>query len=436
MSIDYTITVGAHPTFNDFTDRTLGFSVEQRCGIAQLGTGIATITLDNTDGELTPNGTGTYAGYDWGKTVVTITANRPLEATFVLFAGFISDIVLLDDGTTSTLTVYADDPYATIGRGTTEASWGGVLSFSDDLPGTIEKLINQGTGTKSTSGIPLPLAGADAAAAVVTDVGTVPGPWYFRSKADGFIEDVVSNRLLPLSMGVMYPTIVEWGYVSSTLTAQYGANCVGSGLTADVTYLGSRCEYSISESPTYGSSTLTLTEIETGHNLGEIVNEVDVIDQDDTEYLARNTTSTDDYGVRAVSFTNHLVPNDAAGYAPYVDPLDAQPYVDAWAARFGEYRWTARRIATRASSNTSTNAERAFVQLLDVRYGQWVPIEVTYTPTGSSSSVVETGVIGRRVIAATPSDTVVTLELLPAVDYQSFTLDSDLLGILDQNRLG
>jgi len=45
-------------------------------------------------------------------------------------------------------------------------------------------------------------------------------------------------------------------------------------------------------------------------------------------------------------------------------------------------------------------------------------------------------VISGRTIKATPGNTTITLDLLPAQDYQSFVLDSSTLGVLDTNRLG
>jgi len=41
-----------------------------------------------------------------------------------------------------------------------------------------------------------------------------------------------------------------------------------------------------------------------------------------------------------------------------------------------------------------------------------------------------------RQIRATASGTSIVLDLLSADDYQSFTLDSTVLGVLDENRLG
>jgi len=59
----------------------------------------------------------------------------------------------------------------------------------------------------------------------------------------------------------------------------------------------------------------------------------------------------------------------------------------------------------------------------------------SFTATGGvpyTSELVTT----RRTISATPSNTTISVELLPAADYTSFVLDSNDLGRLGQNRLG
>jgi hypothetical protein len=40
-----------------------------------------------------------------------------------------------------------------------------------------------------------------------------------------------------------------------------------------------------------------------------------------------------------------------------------------------------------------------------------------------------------RTINATPSDTTITVEFVPAANYQYFTLNSDVLGLLDQKQV-
>ena len=106
--------------------------------------------------------------------------------------------------------------------------------------------------------------------------------------------------------------------------------------------------------------------------------------------------------------------------------------------RFSNVHFQARRISVESSTLAAVNSgsKEELAQLLDVRYGLWQTATIEYTPTGAATPTIDNCVIAGRQIKATPGRTTIALELLPAVDYQSFTLDSDVLGVLDQNRLG
>ena len=62
LEITYTIEIGTPYSVVDFTDRTLGFSLKQAAPMSDLSPSSASLTLQNYDGELTPGGTGSYAG--------------------------------------------------------------------------------------------------------------------------------------------------------------------------------------------------------------------------------------------------------------------------------------------------------------------------------------------------------------------------------------
>ena len=76
------------------------------------------------------------------------------------------------------------------------------------------------------------------------------------------------------------------------------------------------------------------------------------------------------------------------------------------------------------------------MRLCDLLYGQWVPALVKYTPTGNSTQITDPVVITGRNIQGTPDDLRIQVMFRSAQDYQSFVLDSSVLGVLDQNRLG
>lgn len=110
-----------------------------------------------------------------------------------------------------------------------------------------------------------------------------------------------------------------------------------------------------------------------------------------------------------------------------------------WTTRQAEARYVPRQLRTTIETvethNDSTAALDQVEQLLSIKRGFWHPIQVTYTPTGGSE-VTANCVISGRTINATPAQTTIILDLLPAIDYQSFRLDSSVIGLLDGNRLG
>lgn len=425
----------------DFTDRLQGFDVNQMVRPAELGRGEATFRLSNFDGALTPNGGGSYANVDWGKTVSKLLI-KPPYGNHTVFLGMLADFRIKDDGVSSFVDLLCDDPYAIIGRGLVESGGYSGTAYFGDIPDTAEKIINLGATPKTANGVKLPTLGLSGAEAEVIDVGLTPATvFYTRYNCDGRVSERIANGLLPATAGVMWPgdAISLSGYT------YWQAYCVGEGLSADTDSGSGRIEYTLTENPTGAAQELTLDTLQTGHNLAEITNAVAIEIQELTnitaaEYESRNDTSAEQYGQRSANWTNHFEGRRPSGNDPQpgADPtaIDMTEYADALTNRFSEYRYTAQTATTRQSQNTSSNAKIAFGNLCDIRWGQWAPVTVKYTPTGASSQINDVCVITRRRIKGTPSDVVVQLELLPAVDYQSLVLDSDMLGTLNENRLG
>ena len=79
-------------------------------------------------------------------------------------------------------------------------------------------------------------------------------------------------------------------------------------------------------------------------------------------------------------------------------------------------------------------AEPFYNKLLNISTAMWQPAEITYTPTGCPEQTILALIKGRQ-ISATPAQAVITLDLVPAAQYQSFILNDQYLGVLDQNRV-
>ena len=425
----------------DFTDRLQGFDITQTVHPARLGRGEALFRLSNFDGDLTPNAGGTYGNVDWARAAFKLSLNPPY-GNHTVFVGLAADFTVTDNGVASYVDFMCDDPYAVIGRGLIES--GGYLgtAYFGDIPDTAEKIINLGATPKTANGVKMPTLGLSGAEAEVIDVSLTPATvFYTRYNCDGRVSERIANGLLPATAGVFWPgdALLLSG------TTYWQAYCVGEGLSADTDSGSGRIEYTLTENPTGATHELALDTLRTGHNLGEITNAVEIKVQEllsiaADEYQSLNTTSADQYGERGAVWPNHFEGRRPSGNDPQPGPdptaIDMTEYADALTNRFSEYRYTAQTATTRQTLNTSSNAKIAFGNLCDIRWGQWAPMTVKYTPTGAASQISDVCVIGRRRLRGTPSDVTVELGLLPAIDYQSLVLDSDMLGTLNESRLG
>jgi len=108
-----------NPAPIDFTSRTLGVSIDQQVDVNVIGRGVATITLLNKDGALTPGGGGTYSSTDWFSNFVRITAltnTGGANDSTIVFCGLVDNFELSDDGVFSTVTFTAIDGLAVAGK--------------------------------------------------------------------------------------------------------------------------------------------------------------------------------------------------------------------------------------------------------------------------------------------------------------------------------
>jgi len=426
-------------SFIDFTDRLQGFDVKQIAFPATLGTGTAIFQLSNYDGALTPNGGGTYDSVEWAKCFFSLYCTTPNDSHTV-FVGFAANFTFIDQDGVSVVEFDCDDPFAIIGRGLVED---GFVSPSGSgfqaIPTVIERYINTGALLRADNGIKLPTAGETSAEANVIDASATPSTVaYSKDQGEGRISERIQNGILPATMGVLWPGELQ----ILAGVAYWRAYCVGEGLSHANDYGGSRQEYTLTESPT--GDELLLNTAQTGHNLTEITNAVNISVQSggdvaSAEYVSRDDDSAEQYGERGAVWRNHFEARNAGttgGGPAAAIAIDMQPYIDAIVNRFSDYRFTAVKATTKQSQATSTAQQNKFGLLTDIRHGQWATVKVTYTPTATAVTHTDATVITRRRLRGTPSDTTIELDLLPAIDYQSLVLDSPILGVLDQNRLG
>ena len=396
---------GSTVTWTDLTSRVLGFSNDTRVVLGQIGQNSVTITLDNNDGALTPGAGGTYSTWDWFERAVHITALVDLApnptAGGDLFTGLVDDFDLADDGRNSTVTITAVDIVQILGRATTTATYSAVANLDTD--DTIDSVI--------ADGFTVPTVGLDPAPAL--DVELQGAPAVLHQWGDGGVTgspgDIISNNVLPAGLftfiGKPRRSSLSFDWRSVVQYLAKGATTVTFD-NDDVNALPFRV-------------------IRRGFNTDELTNayEQTRIDESGTS-SASNPASQAKYGVRQRSYTT------SATSSVYGDPV-----AEDWANRFADSTFDVRELVTSA----------AMVEARDGFYLDWAhvlgaellltPTDVTFTPTGGSSTTEQCVIVGRRVDAS-PNDSVVTLTLRPASTYMNFILDSDAYGVLDQNRLG
>jgi hypothetical protein len=396
---------GSTVTWTDLTSRVLGFSNDTRVILGQIGQNSVTITLDNNDGALTPGAGGTYSSWDWFERAVHITALVDLApnptAGGDLFTGLVDDFDLADDGRHSTVTITAVDIVQILGRATTTATYSAVTNLDTD--DTIDSVI--------ADGFTVPTVGLNPAPALDVELqgsATVLHQW-----GDGGVTgspgDIISNNILPAGL--------------FTFIGKPNRSTVAFEWRSVVQYLAKGATTVTFDND--DASALPFREIRRGFNTDEMTNayEQTRIDGSGTS-SASNTASQSKYGVRQRSYTT------SATSSVYGDPV-----AEDWANRFADSTFDVRELVTSA----------AIVKDRDGWYLDWgdvlganlllTPTDVTFTPTGGSSTTEQCVIVGRRV-DVTPNDSVVTLTLRPASTYRSFILDSDAYGVLDQNRLG
>ena len=159
-----------------------------------------------------------------------------------------------------------------------------------------------------------------------------------------------------------------------------------------------------------------------GYDIERVINQATIKSSFTTNTVeADNSTSISATGIKSLFASDSSMLLDT----------DTQRMADNIVERFSNIHFQARKISVQSATLADTNSgsKEELAQLLDVRYGLWQNATVTYTPT-AGSQVTDNCVISGRTIQAVPGRTTITLNLLPAEDYQSFVLDSNLLGVL------
>lgn len=409
---------GGTLTTTDHASRTLGLFIDQQCDPGQLGTGRATITLDNSDGELTPAGSGTYANVDWLTSGLFVDATVD-SVTKPVFHGVITDFRLEDDGDgRSTVTLDAVDVFQVIGRQSSE-------TFS--LVGTntayqLYHMTNPGFGRCQ-----VPTLGLSNMRTYWQELNDPAVDVAHDLPADTYvIGDAINNNVMPNGQTVAFPTVLDDDGTYFVADAWIGFTVDGlarSGVTATGNV------FVFTQNDPMPTGQMPYRRLVRDFHVDLITNAAEVTAMNGgTTQSYSDSDSQDRYGTRARFYETTSV-DDAAALNT------AQLWVNRYSYK-ETFDMTASSLQVTDSMIQGHGGDQAkWRGLLDVTAGWWQTGEVAYTPTGGTART-DAFIIAGRTIEATPADTVVTLKVRPQSIYLAFILDDPDRGVLDANSLG
>tara|TARA_R100001129_G_scaffold144231_1_gene105361 strand:+ start:196 stop:1491 length:1296 start_codon:yes stop_codon:yes gene_type:complete len=416
-------------TLTDITSYVQGFRINTKINIGRFSPTNVTLTLNNDGGQFTPaagGGTGTFAATDWLTKAIRIGPSDDAASSSVR-AVFVSDFAMRDNGTESSVKLSCQD-------------WLSVASSQQfdiventtttDFATFVENVLKGTSGFGD--GATFPTFGITP-----TSINVQVSDFMLSDETPDQIarpaaSNVTSLDYINRAMFNGYPSIII------PIDAGISGTAVGYAalaLNRTLTYKSvSRLHFAFSENPS--GTTLPFAQIQPGFEFDDLTSTVEV--KSGMTGVATQTSTNSDtgnkYGTRArrYSSTGNKVISDSADDAGAVDAAQF------WTNRQSTPRYIPRRLLTSIELVEDRNGSAAAATLKNLLsyYFAWMqPCDITYTPTGGNQ-VTANCVIAGRTIEAVPGRTTITLDLLPAVDYQSFILDSTTLGILDTNRLG
>ncbi len=423
--ISWQISIGTVAAPTDFTDRCQGLQVVQHARFMRHRSGRAQITLENYDGALTPGGGGTYANTDWFEQGVFIKAGY-----YEVFHGIIDDFIVNDNGVYSTVTVFASDWFSVFGRSTVNYLVNpGSSVWYKNLQTACSEFVYVG-------GEQLPKLGKTTGRPQYDGTGSGT---YDPALADSTLD--WGNDYTQIEAGRPFADVLRPGYLAATPSAMWattieedGNDCVyhmgliGEQLTRTDSDARS---YEFRETPNPLGGQLPINLLTSGFNNDNMVNHIRATIKDISAGIVDFTINRADQG-QIDKYGKRSLTNDAAGfkYEPFNQPMTDT--LDNLIARMSEITYVPEQLTVKASSTPTAGV---FESLCGILTGMWQLCDIEYTPTGAASTTTGSVIVGRT-INATPRDTTIVLDLLPAANYQSFTLDSAVLGVLNQNRLG
>jgi hypothetical protein len=403
-------------TTTDFTDRTLGLTVDHFTDVGIIGTGQAVITLDNNDGALTPQAGGTYSSTNWFERALLIycdVAGGGSGSVAKVFAGIIDSFEVEDDGVTSTVTIAAVDVLQTASRQQVQT----LATFTATSPFFALRTIVDPSEVYNDTVMPnfgeTAKPDGDVSVYLLSPSVTRQVKVLTANISAGPIGDYLSNHVVTCGLTAVWPGAFD------TNTGHQEIYVVENAQRTNAT------TFQFAESPT--GAEMPYRNLERGFQLDQLTTAAR-IQRLDTGYLKDLTASQARFGSR---LREYITASDS--------DADTNDDVFNWLLRFAEPRYTSTRLQITAGMIEANLPDAQFLQwlnLLTVANSIWAGASIEFTPAGRPSAITDFSVIIGRTIKASPADTTVTLTLRPSIDYGTFTLDSPALGIIGINRLG
>jgi len=423
------VTTSGTPTdADDFTSRIRSVTVDHQVWLGRVGRSTATVVLDNQDGALTPGGGGTHSSRDWFTEPLFVlaradTSDPPALLTTTLnlrapfFAGPIIEVDFVDDGFDSTLTLTAADWVTFVARftaqtGSTETAevltvFGNLASdvvratFGADT--TIPSWLSSGTGFEDVS--------------LTVDAGDFIGDHY--------------ELLAATEYGVIFPGNLVFAVSGSTKQVFYLATGIQRAKLAPTTSSPLWTMPDFDDADSLATTELPYRELRLGFDVDRIVTQASITRSGGTAQTSFVDANSQKWGPRSLSYFGLPLTADA----------DSSRMASFLTTRFAEAPLTVQGFEVTGSmiEDKANDAALAGVQTLmhapSYAFGAlWKPCTVKWAGTGGTTNEKDVG-ISRVQVSAGPDDWTMRFDTFDAGTNMGFVLDSDQLGILDQNRI-
>ena len=424
----------------NITSSVLGFSLNQSVQIARVGSYNGYLHIDNNENIYTPSGGGTHASLDWFSMILDIRCiinDGSTSTTANVAHMIINDIDFQDDGQQARVMLTLADFFSYAARD--QVNEIDVTADYDTLDVVSQNILN---GVGGITAVPFPKF--DAASDTVTAINkknnvpagseTAPGFWGIIDEFDsGTAKDHLNAQVLPSGPAIIYPTTASFAGSTWTLNAGY----INRLMTKES--VSGTDHYRVFEFTADKTvDKFPMQKVSTQYNLVNTINQASVQAvypvTGEPANVSNDTTSQDTLGVRSVTYSKVITWS-------FGGATQANKAVigDFWVNRFSDVTYTPQHLSILLESvdtQMDSSSRQNYADFLSVATGLWSVAAVTFTPKGADAAKTYNCVIAGRQIFATPNSTTISLDLLPAAENQSLTLDKANVGILGENRLG